>query len=155
MEIEHVKEIVRRKPTFFIIASVVYLIVVAFLKWSIHPSIDTLLFVLGGIVGIFFLDVAEVFFHLNPSPFRGMVFFGAFTGVCFFILTSSGSFLASGLVLSLYVTMMLWQAGEWRLSGNLDSWYTMIAVPVSRTTQQRVLIGVYVLFFVLTVLFVR
>lgn len=155
MDTDKLREIIRRKPTFFIIASLIYLLAVAVLKWTIHPTIDTILFIVGGLLGVFFLDIAEVFFNLNPSPFRGMVFFAAFVVVCFFIVTSSGSALASGLVLSLYLTIVLWQIGQWRLSGNLSSWYSMIAVPVDLVTQKRILIVTVVLFFLLTVLFVR
>jgi len=155
MDLEKIKEIIRRKPTFFIVTSLLYLLSVAALKWNIHPAVDTILFMLGGILGIFFLDIAEVFFNLNPSPFRGMLFFAAFIAVCFFIVTSSGSALAGGLVLSLYLTMLLWQIGQWRLQGDLSSWYTMIAVPVNRLTQRRVLIGLGVLFVLITFLFIR
>lgn len=155
MDTDKLREIIRRKPTFFIIASLIYLLAVAVLKWTIHPTIDTILFIVGGLLGVFFLDIAEVFFNLNPSPFRGIVFFAAFVFVCFFIVSSSGSALASGLVLSLYLTIVLWQIGQWRLSGNLSSWYSMIAVPVDLVTQKRILIVTVVLFFLLTVLFVR
>ena len=155
MDIDKIKEIIRRKPTFFIVLSIVYLLVIAALKWALHPSIDTILFIVGGVLGIFFLDIAEVFFNLNPSPFRGMLFFGAFIAVCFFIITSSGSALASGLVLSLYLTMLMWQIGQWRLTGDLTSWYSMIAAPVDRVSQQRIMIGLSAVFLLLTVLYVR
>lgn len=155
MNLEKIKEIIRRKPTFFIVISIVYLLSVAVLKWTLHPTIDTVLFILGGILGIFFLDIAEVFFNLNPSPFRSMLFFFAFVVVCFFIVTSSGSALASGLVLSLYLTMLIWQIGQWRASGELTSWYSMIATPVDRITQKRILIGVSVCFGLLTILYIR
>ncbi len=155
MDVEKIKVIIRRKPTFFIVSSVVYLLFIAAVKWTIHPSIDTVLFIIGGILGIFFLDLAEVFFNLNPSPFRSMLFFFSFIGVSFFIVTSSGSALASGLVLSLYLTMLLWQLGQWRLTHDLTDWYRMIAVPVDRTTQQRIVIGVCVVFALLSFLYVR
>lgn len=155
MDVEKIREIIRRKPTFFIVASLLYLLAVAVLKWAIHPTVDTILFIVGGLLGVFFLDIAEVFFNLNPSPFRGMVFFAAFVVVCFFIVTSSGSALASGLVLSLYLTMVLWQIGQWRLSGELSSWYSMIAVPVDLVTQKRILVITIAVFFFLTFLFIR
>ena len=155
MEIEKIKEIIRRKPTFFIVISLVYILLLSVLKWTTHPTIETILFVLGGIVGIFFLDIAEVFFNLNPSPFRGMLFFFAFIIVSFFIITSSGSALAGGLVLSIYLTMALWQVGQWRSTGDLSTWYSMIAIPIDRRTQKRILIGSICCFCLLTILFIR
>ncbi len=155
MDLQHIQEIIKRKPTVFIVVSVVYLLITAILKWTIHPNIDTILYIIGGILGVFFLDIAEIFFDLNPSPFRGMLFFFSFIAVCFFIVTSSGSALASGLVLSLYLTMLLWQIGQWRLSGDLSSWYSMIAVPVDRKTQKQILIGLCICFGLLSFLFIR
>lgn len=155
MDFQQIQEIIKRKPTLFIVVSIVYLLITAILKWTIHPNIDTILYIVGGVLGIFFLDIAEIFFNLNPSPFRGMLFFFSFIAVCFFIVTSSGSALASGLVLSLFLTMLLWQIGQWRLSGDLSNWYSMIAVPIDRMMQRRILIGLCVCFVLVTFLFIR
>lgn len=71
MDVDKIKEIIRRKPTFFIVISLMYLLVIAVLKWLPHPSIDTILFIVGGILGIFFLDIAEVFFKSEPISVSG------------------------------------------------------------------------------------
>ncbi len=106
-------------------------------------------------MGIYLLDIAEVFFHLVPSPFRSVVFAAAFVAMSFFVVTSSDSTLASGLVLSLYLTMILWQVGEWQIQGNVATWYRMIAGAVSIQAQRWILIGFVVLFFVETFIFIR
>jgi len=155
MEIEKVKEIVRRKPLFFLFISLGYLVLVALLKWNIHPTWNTLLFLAGGVLGVYFLDIAEVFFELTPSPFRSIVFVGAFMVVSLFIVTSSGSPLASGLVLSLYLTLLFWQVGQWQIQKNLNDWYRMVAGPVHAGAQRWILVGFVVLLFVETFLFVR
>lgn len=155
MDIEKVKEIIRRKPMFFLFVSLGYLVLVAFLKWNIHLTLDTLAFLIGGVIGVYFLDIAEVFFQLSPSPFRSIVFVGAFVFVSLFIVTSSGSPLASGLVLSLYATLVFWQVGQWQIQKNLNDWYRMIAGPVTIKAQQWILVGLVLLFFVETFLFVR
>ena len=155
MDLDKIKEIIRRKPPLFLLVSLGYLALVAFLKWDMHPTMATAIFVVGGLIGVYFLDIAEVFFHLNPSPFRSVVFAGAFAGVSLFIITSSGSILASGLVLSLYLSLVLWQIGEWQIQGNLASWYRLVAGQVSVQTQKAILIGFCIFFLVVTFLFTR
>lgn len=152
---DKVREIIRKKPALFIIISLIYLIAVGLVKWQIHPPVWALTYLAGGLVGIYFMDAAEEFFRLTPSPFRSIVFGAMFVAVSLFVVTSSGSFLASGLVLSLYLSMILWQIGEWRLTGNLNSWYRMVTVPVSVRTQLQITALFILLFLVETFLFIR
>jgi len=152
---DKVIEIIRKKPLLFLIMSVVYALGVGVIKWGIAWPPQAFLYFGGAILGVYFLDAAEVFFHLTPSPFRSIVFAVAFTVVSFFIVTSSGSFVGSGLVLSLYLSLILWQAGELQITGNLNSWYRMVAGPVSLITQRWILF-VFIAFFVIeTYLFIR
>ena len=123
---DNIFAIIKRKPTLFLFMSLGYLLLVGFLKWQIHPPISAIWFFVGGAVGVYFLDAAEVFFALSPSPFRSFVFLIGFVVVSLFIATSSGARIAQGLVLSLYLTLILWQIGERQLRGNLDSWYPPI-----------------------------
>lgn len=155
MDLEKIKAIIRRKPLFFLFVSLGYLVLAAFLKWNIHPSWNTLWFLAGGVIGVYFLDIAEVFFALNPSPFRSVIFLAGFVFVALFIVTSSDSTLAAGLVLSLYLSLILWQVGEWQAMQNLNSWYRMIAVPVRTQIQWWILLSFIGLFFVETFIFVR
>jgi hypothetical protein len=155
MDIEKIKRIIRRKPPFFLIGSLIYLVLVGLLKWSFTPTVEALLFLAGGVLGVYFLDIAEVFFELSPSPFRSMVFVGAFLVVSLFVITSAGSALASGLVLSLYLSLVFWQVGQWQLQGNLHDWYRMIAVPVDVSRQRMILIAFVLVFLIETFLFIR
>lgn len=145
--------IIRRKPPLFFILSLGYLVLVGLLKWHVSPPLEALWFLLGGAIGVYFLDGAEVFFALNPSPFRSIVFVGAFVIVSLFVSTSSGSLLAQGLVFSLYLTLILWQVGQLQYSGNLNDWYGMIATPVSVAVERWGLIIFTFIFLVETVLF--
>ena len=154
MDLEKVKEIIRRKPPFFLFLSLGYLILTAFLKWTIHPSAGTLLFIVGGLIGVYFLDIAEVFFHLTPSPFRSIVFEAAFVIVSLFVVTSSGSAITSGLVLSLYLSLCLWQVGQWQIQHNLTDWYRMVNGTVPIEVQWWILVGTLVVFLIETLLFV-
>ena len=150
---DKVLAIVKRKPPLFLFVSLGYLILVGLIKWQIHPPIGALWFLLGGAIGVYLLDGAEVFFALAPSPFRSIVFAFAFALVSLFVLTSSGSLLAQGLVFSLYLTLILWQAGQWQLTGNLNEWYRMVASTVSTTGQRWGLILFASVFFIETLLF--
>lgn len=143
-----------RKPILFILIPLAYVILIGLLKWRFRPPLESLMFLLGGAIGIYFLDAAEAFFKLTPSPFRSVVFTSLFAVVSFFVVTSANSLIASGLVLSLYVTMILGQVGEWKVSGNLNSWYQN-TTPVPVQTQRYLLWGFAVFFLVETFLFVR
>ena len=131
---QRIREIVKRKPAIFLIISLVYLVGVGLLKWQIQPPVWALSYLFGGLLGVYFLDIAEVFFSLTPSPFRTMTFQVLFVLVSIFIVSSSGSFLATGLVLSMYLTMLL------RLT------------PQLRQPMPLVLLGIFLLE---TVLFIR
>ncbi|MFZ5844999.1 MAG: hypothetical protein ACOY0S_00840 [Patescibacteria group bacterium] len=152
---DKVWQIIRRKPLFFLIASLAYLAVVVFLKWRLGLTFPALLFVSGGVAGIYFLDIAEVVFGISPSPFRSIVFAAPFALVSFFVVTSSGSFLGSGLTLTLYLTLVLWQLGEWKIRGNLMSWYRLVAGPVTVKVQRWLLFLFIAVFMIETYLFVR
>lgn len=150
-----IRDIIRRKPFVLLALSVCYLIVVVVLKWKISPTFGTVFFMIGGLIGVYFLDIAETFFRLSPSPFRSILFVGLFELVSLFVITSSGSMVAIGLVFSLYLQLILWQIGEMKFKGNIDSWYTMIATPVSRSVQKLFLIVFCGFFLFLTYTFIR
>ncbi|MBI3385707.1 hypothetical protein HY031_01335 [Candidatus Gottesmanbacteria bacterium] len=152
---QRVFQVFTRKPFLFVLFSLAYLLVVGLLKWWFKPPVASLMFLGGGFVGIYFLDLAELFFNLTPSPFRSVLFLGLFAIVSFFVVTSSGSLLASGLVLSIFLTMIFWQAGEWQVNGNLDSWFRMVSSPMGRDIPRWMLIGCIVLFLLETYFFIR
>jgi hypothetical protein len=152
---DKVNEILRRKPSTFLIASFVYLLVVTAAKWWIHPTLSTVFFLVGGVLGTYFLDIAEVVFSVHPSPFRTIVFVTLFAIVSFFVITSSASMLAIGLVLSIFLTILLWQSGEWALMKNLNTWYHMLADPVPPSAQLIILYLSGVVFLIETIIFVR
>ena len=144
-----------RKPLLFILIPLTYIVFVGLLKWRFRPPVESLMFLGGGALGIYFLDAAEAFFKLTPSPFRSVVFMGLFTIVSFFVVTSVASLIAAGLVLSLYLTMLLWQVGEWKAVGSLNSWYQMVSTPVTVSMQRYIFWGFMGFFFIETFLFVR
>jgi len=152
---EKLQIILKRKPLLFLIGSLFYVIIVYLFKWNIHPSWNALWFMSGSIIGLYLLEAAEDFFHLEPSPFRSIVFVTLLTIVSFFVVTSSGSYLASGVVLMLCLTLFFLQLGEWVTVKNLHRWYTMLADPIPTKVQFGLLIIFGVCFFIETVLFIR
>jgi hypothetical protein len=152
---EKIKVIIQRKPLLFLLITIGYLLIAGLVKWNIHPTIGSATFIVGGLFGIYFLDVAEVFFALQPSPFRSVLFLTGLIIVSMFVITSSGSMLASGLVLSLFLSILLWQVGEWELHKNLNDWYRMVAGPVTTQTQQWILLSCIGMFIVETIVFIQ
>lgn len=152
---EKIKLIVTRKPAMFVVIAAIYLALTSLFKWGLQFSPNFIWYLLGGFIGIYFLDIAEVFFNLIPSPFRSIIFVVLFAIVSFFIITSSGSFLAMGLVLSLSLTLLLWQLGEWQIHKNLNSWYSVISGTVSMQVQQIGMVAYFVTFVIETLLFLR
>gem|GEM_PF-558737 len=145
----------RSKPFFFFWISILYIVVLYLVKWNIHPTIQALFFGIGSFIGMYFLEAAERFFHLNPSPFRSVVFVVLFSAVSFFVITSSVSYVASGLVLSIFLTLVLWQYGELATVKSLNRWYLMLADPVSPRMQIGVLYIQLLFFVVQTVIFLK
>ncbi len=154
-EMQSVFTIVEKKPMLFLYISLVYLVAVALLKWFIYLPLGSLVYLVGGVIGVYFLDIAEEFFHLSPSPFRTVIFQGLLVVVAIFVITSSGSFLASGLVLTLSLTLLLWQWGQWRVSHNLDSWYTITGAHIPVQTERWIMVVFMLLFLVETWFFIR
>ena len=147
--------IISRKPLLFLFISLAYLILVGFFKWFIHPPLGAVWFILGGVIGVYLLDATEVFVAITPSPFRSIVFAGAFVVLSLFVVTSANSMLADGLVLTLFLSMLLWQLGQWQITGNLNAWYRMVEGPVSVSRQKWGMIIFAALFVVETLLFLR
>ena len=140
--------IIKRRPPMLLVLPLVYLFMMALVKWQLSPQIGTVYFLVGGVVGLFFMDAAEVFFKLEPSPFRSILFAAGLAVVSTFLITSSDSFTAIGLVLSLSLNIILWQLGEWQLRKNMNSWYQLIAVQV-KPEVQRVISACFVLLFLI------
>lgn len=145
----------RRKPARVVLIALVYVLTLGLLKWGVAPPLTALWFLAGAYLGIYFLDIAEAFFHLTPSPFRSIVFQALFIIVSFFIMSSSDNLLASGLVLTIYFSMLTHQIEQWRQKGNLDSWYTMVEGPVTVEAQRWGLIIACALFLLVTLIFIR
>lgn len=150
---DEILAIIKRRPPMLLVIPLLYLVAVCLVKWQLTPRPGMFLFLLGGAMGLFFMDAAEVFFKLNPSPFRSVLFAAGLALISTFLVTSSESFVAVGLVLTLSLNLLLWQVGEWQVHQQLHSWYRMIAVPVRPEVQRLITAGFVLLFCVHTLLF--
>ncbi|MDO8451977.1 MAG: hypothetical protein Q7S76_03850 [bacterium] len=147
--------ILKNTPPLGLLLSVIYLACVSILKWKLDPPVDAAWFLAGGIAGIYFLDFADEFFRLHPSPFRTILFAGLFALLSLFIVTSSQSYAAIGLVLATYLMFLYLLVIEWKKSGTIDRWCRMIGGPVPRSIQTQMLIGFFILFLIETYVFLR
>lgn len=149
------KQIIFSIPFVLFITSFLYLLAIGLLKWGMAPTANALWLITGGIIGIYFLDIAEAVFAVKPSPFRSIIFLVLFVLVSFFIITSSGSTLAVGLVLTLFLHFLWLLLAEWKKIGNITSWFQMTAVNPSPSVQRWVVVGAFIVFIVETMLFIR
>jgi hypothetical protein len=99
-------QITAKKPPVIVISCVLYIIIIAVLKSKFNLSIAPLLFVLGGLIGIYLVDIAEAFVKVEPSPFKTPLFDYAFIVLSFFVISSTGSTLASGIVISIFINII-------------------------------------------------
>lgn len=152
---DKIRLIIERKPLSFVITTLVYLLLLVFLKWQFRPQLSSLGFLLGGIIGIYFLDASEEFFHLTPSPFHTVFFQAIFAVVALFVVTSSGSYLAMGLVLSLFLTLVLRMVGEWHATGSIASWLWPTTTNIKHSSERWIAIGLSIAFLLESIMFIR
>lgn len=103
-------------------------------------------FWLGGLGGTFLLDLERFFYRepflLNPqkSPFRNIIFQLVLFGVCFYVITSSASFLGKGLVMA--ASLRLLKDTLERPAGFFWPLKTELTL-----YQQKLIVGVMILIF--------
>ncbi|MBI4999543.1 hypothetical protein HZB97_02110 [Candidatus Gottesmanbacteria bacterium] len=128
------------------------------MRWRLSPRLEILFFLGGGILGVYFLDLAEMVFKISPlgvnprgepSPFKNVLFQTIFVPFSLFVLTSSGSLFGAGLILSIFLAMLLGQWQELSRSGNINNWFWIVKSDFPPKTQQiyfAVMSGIFILF---------
>lgn len=132
-----------------LIISLIYLIFLSLFHWNFRPSLEILFFLAGGLLGVYFLDLADVLFKISPSPFKNILFQAIFVPFSLFVLTSSGSLFGIGLVLSIFGNMLFGQWQEFGRSGNIGSWFWIVKSDFNPRTQQiyfAVMVGIFIFF---------
>lgn len=152
---QETQTLLKRKSRLYLVSAALFTASLILIKWNLHPDWSILGFVLGSVVGVYFLDFAEHFFKLNPSPFRSIIFQTLFLVVAFFIITSAGSFLASGLVLNFYLQLVLLEVGEWQLTGNVHNWYRLLPDHISDKSEKIGALAFATSFLVVSFFFLR
>jgi len=151
----NIKQIIKSKPRWVVLLIFSYILILGVLKWRLSPDISTVFYLFGGLFGVYFMDLADLVFDIKPSPFRSIVFVVLFGIVSFFIVTSSGSMFAAGLVLSLYFTLLLLQAEEWQEYHNLNTWFTLGMSRPPIKAQRWIVLGIALFLVLETLLFIR
>lgn len=137
-----------------LLITVFYLIFLIIFHWGFKVKPEILLFLAGGILGVYFLDLADVLFKISPSPFKNVLFQAIFVPFSLFVLTSSGSLFGAGLVLSISLGMLFSQWQEFALSGNINNWFSLIKKKFSPANQQVYFVAMLGIFVVLSLLFI-
>ena len=84
----------------------------------------------------------RIFFDLHSSPFRSVLFMGAYAIVSFYydIVKYRACARTCPIPLSAITSVA---SGEWRLTGSDASWYKLVADSVPKRTQGVVIIWIY------------
>jgi len=149
-----IKKLIASKPLWIVLVIFSYILILGVLRWRVSPNVSSVFYLVGGLCGVYFMDFADLVFTIKPSPFRSVLFTVIFGVVSFFVVTSSGSMFASGLVLSLYFTLLLLQAEEWQENRNLNTWFTLGTKAPSVKIQQLIVFGTAALLIIETLLFI-
>lgn len=137
-----------------LIITAVYLLFLVF--WRFNLNIlrwELLLFLAGGILGVYFLDLAEMIIKQEKSPFKNVLFQAILAPFTLFMVTSSGSLFGSGLTLSIFLSLLFGQWREFKKTGSLDSWFWIIKTKFSAPNQRYYLLVVSGIFIFLSLLF--
>lgn len=144
-----------------LIVTIVYLLFLVFWHWNLNLlRLEILFFLAGGIVGVYFMDLAELFFKNSSvgegqtkSPFKNVLFQAIFVPFTLFIVTSSGSHFGIGLVLSIFLSTLFRQWQEFQKLGNINDWFWMIKTQFSPRDQQNYLLIMSGIFGFLSLMF--
>lgn len=110
--------------------SIAYFLLTVLLRWQLHPDLTILLYLLGSLIGLHLLEVLEVIFGETDSPFRTVFTQAVLTFVTFFVITSSGSQLGSGVVLFMNLRFFYLQFEEYSRTKSLTSWFGKMTLPL-------------------------
>jgi hypothetical protein len=143
-----------KKPPVFVIITIGVLFVLLVGKWQIELPLQALWFFIGGLVGIYVLEIAETVFKLEPSPFRTIFFSLGLAVVALFLMVSTREFAAKGLAVSLFLNLYMLFVDDWRKHHSVQSWYNFFFGTVSEELQKNSVFLYGVVVVVLCSLFV-
>ncbi len=143
-----------KKPPIFVIVPIVYFFSMLFLKWQLQLPFEALWFFIGGILGIFLLDIVEEFFKLKPSPFRTVLFGIVLFILTIYIVTSTKEYIAKGISISLLLTLLLLYVDEWRSHHTTKEWFFLLFEATSTMLQRSVMYAFSIGLIIVSFLFV-
>jgi hypothetical protein len=150
----YTQQLGRRTSLLLLIITVSYLLFLTILRWKTNLDWRILFFLGGGILGVYFLDLADILFKISPSPFKNVLFQAIFVPFSLFVLTSSGSLFGAGLIFSIFLSMLFGQWQEFGKSGNISNWFWIVKVDFPPKTQQIYFAVMSGIFIFLSLLFI-
>lgn len=139
----------------------VYLLILIASRWKLQPKLEIIFFLAGGLLGVYFLDLAEAIFKfggadasIDRPAFKNVLFQVAFVVLALFVVTSSGSLFGTGLVFAMYLGMLISQYQQLMATGNLNSWFWPIKTEIEFKNQRIYFLVVIGIFILLNLLFV-
>ena len=115
-----------KKPPLFVLLPISLLFILLLLKWQFTFPIISLTFFLGGVIGIYLLEIAEVFVNSHPSPFRTMLFMLLLGVTTFYTISSTNSYFAKGICLFLLLDLVMKYTLQWKKGSSLDEWFSLL-----------------------------
>lgn len=135
-----------KKPPLFVLFPIGLLFILLILQWQLSFPFESFWFFIGGVIGIYILDVAEELFNVHPSPFRSVFFLLLLSIVTFYVISSTREFLAIGMCLFVLLEVLMVYINQWRSRQSLDQWYSMFfhGIPQGfRNISGFIFIGIY------------
>jgi hypothetical protein len=97
------------------------------LHWRLQISVGILWYALGALIGLHVFDILEKWVVAGsgrPSPLRNVAVQIIISVLSIFILTSTGSWIGSGVVLFLNLRLLLLQQEQFNQTGTLTPWFS-------------------------------
>jgi len=135
-------------PIKWYVVSSIYLLIIILFHWGLHPAIGTLVFVIGGFIGLFILDATELAINVEPSPLRNMLTQFIIIVLAFFVVTSTQTNLGSGVILFLSLRILIGQWQDFTRDRNITSW-----LPQIKTEQHQIYLIIISLLQIFATLF--
>ena len=140
-------------PSYPIIAgSVIYALGLSLVKWRLQFAFDTVYFLGGSIIGMLLLDTIEAFLGGKQSVFRTIFFESILAIAGFFVITSSGSLVGSGVMLAFFLRFVIEQVTEFQVAG-IGHWITASNIATSKLREELLFILTTSIFVLLSLLF--
>ncbi|HCM38085.1 MAG: hypothetical protein UV61_C0009G0055 [Candidatus Gottesmanbacteria bacterium GW2011_GWB1_43_11] len=127
--------------------------VTAFFHWRLSPNVNTILYLVGGVIGLYLLQIVEGVLKTSPQLLRFIPTQIIVTVLTLFVLTSSTNRLGQGLLLGLNLRLFHWQFLAFQ-TGSLGDWFRGLSSQLTLPQQKNYLLVLLVLMILEGLIFV-